>query len=184
MLIGTTLALVVLAAPAAAGTSSHALKSSFGNGTWRVGINIAAGTYRTRQAPTSCYWERLSGFSGDFDDIIANDFSSGYQVVTINPSDMGFKSSRCGKWTSNLSRVTTSTTSFGQGTFIVGTDMDPGTYQSSKGKSCYWERLSGFSGEFDDIIANDFLSGGRAIVTIEPGDVGFHSSRCGTWKRI
>jgi hypothetical protein len=28
---------------------------------------------RTRQGGNSCYWERLSGFGGDLNDIIAND---------------------------------------------------------------------------------------------------------------
>ncbi|WP_197522643.1 hypothetical protein, partial [Occultella aeris] len=46
---------------------------------------------------------------------------------------------------------------FGAGTLRVGTDVAPGTYRASTGAdSCYWERLAGFSGEFDDIIANDF----------------------------
>ena len=64
------------------GTASAA-SSSFGSGTHRVGSDISPGTYRTRSAVSSCYWERLRGFSGDLDDIIANDFSSGFQVVTI-----------------------------------------------------------------------------------------------------
>ena len=47
---------------------------------------------------------------------------------------------------------------------------------------CYWERLSGFSGELDDVISNGFeMNGGRSIVTVEAGDAGFRSSRCGTW---
>ncbi len=161
--------------PALAGTIT------FGGGTKRVGVDIPAGTYRTRGAPSNCYWERLRGFSGQLKDIIANDFSSGYQVVTISPSDKGFNSSRCGTWSSNLARVTASTTKFGQGTFIVGTDMVPGTYRSSKGADCYWARLRNFSGLISGIIANNF--GGTAVVTIHSSDKGFQSSRCGNWTK-
>lgn len=68
-----------------------------------------------------------------------------------------------------------------ENTFVVGTDIQPGTYRADDASdSCYWERLSGFSGEFEDIIANGF----QTIVTIASTDVGFYSSDCGTWTRI
>ncbi len=38
----------------------------------------------------SCYWERLSGLSGDFDDLIANDNANGSYYVTIDASDVAF----------------------------------------------------------------------------------------------
>lgn len=174
-MLGIALAFLV-AWPAMAGTIT------FGAGTKRVGSDIPARTYRTRSAPTDCYWERLRGFSGQLKDIIANDFSSGFQVVTIKSTDKGFHSERCGKWSSDLSRVTKSLTSFGQGTFIVGTDMKPGTYRSSKGANCYWERRSNFTGQLSGIIANHF--GGKAVVKIRSTDKGFYSQRCGTWTKI
>jgi hypothetical protein len=182
-------AAAALAVVATAGTwslpgTASAATSSFGAGTYRVGSGISAGTYRTRSSVSSCYWERLKGFSGNLNDIIANDFSSGFQVVTIKGTDKGFSSSRCGRWSSNLSRVTASYTKFGQGTFIVGTDMTPGTYRSTKGDGCYWARLRGFGGTLSEIIANDFRNGGQAIVTIRSSDKGFTSSRCGTWNKI
>ena len=173
--VGAALMALLVVWPALAGTIT------FGAGTKRVGVDIPSGTYRTRGAPSDCYWERLSGFSGKLKDIIANDFSSGYQVVAIGASDKGFNSSRCGTWSSNLSRVTASTTKFGQGTLIVGTDIVPGTYKSSKGPSCYWARLRNFGGLLSGIIANNF--GGTAVVTIRGSDKGFQSSNCGTWTK-
>jgi hypothetical protein len=155
---------------------------AFGGGTKRVGVDISAGTYRTRTSVSDCYWERLKGFSGELKDIIANDFSSGYQVVTIKATDKGFNSNRCGRWSNNLSQVTRSKTKFGQGTLIVGTDIQPGTYQSSKGGSCYWARLSNFTGVLSAIIANHF--GSKGLVTIRSSDKGFQSHRCGTWTKI
>ncbi len=72
-------------------------------------------------------------------------------------------------------------TSFGQGTFIVGTDMVPGTYRS-QGGSCYWARLSAFTGAFSAIIANHY--GSRGLVTIKSTDKGFHSQGCGSWTKV
>ena len=71
---------------------------SFGSGTHRVGEDIAPGTYRAANVGDSCYWERLSGFTGDVDDIIANDNAQGAAIVTILPSDKGFTSRGCGTW--------------------------------------------------------------------------------------
>ena len=70
-----------------------------GDGTYIVGVDIAAGVWRS-DGTGSCYWERQSGFSGGgVDDIIANDNSDGPTIVQISASDKGFKSSRCGTWT-------------------------------------------------------------------------------------
>lgn len=71
---------------------------------------------------------------------------------------------------------------FRDGTFRVGTDIQAGTYQTPGGPSCYWARLSGFSGGLDDVIANDFA--GSTIVAISSGDLGFESKNCGTWTKI
>src|ERR1700730_2057921 len=152
---------------------------TFGDGTWRVGPDIASGTYRTRQGSSGCYWERLRGFSGSFGDIIANDFDYGNQVVTIQPTDAGFHTSGCGRWTSDLSATGAWPTP--DGVFIGGTDLSPGTYHSPGGSGCYWARLSGFSDRSNEIIANGGFTT-SVIVTISPGDVGFETQSCGTWS--
>lgn len=72
-------------------------------------------------------------------------------------------------------------TTFGDGIHVVGTDIQPGTYRAEGTDGCYWARLSGFSG--DDIITNDIGDGTR-IVEIQATDVGFESSRCGTWTLV
>ena len=82
---------VIVQEPAGPGTS-------FGDGTQIVGVDIAAGTYRT-DGSDSCYWKRLSGFGGTMDDIIANDLPTGPAVVTISASDAAFSSEHCGTWT-------------------------------------------------------------------------------------
>ncbi|WP_338758089.1 hypothetical protein V7968_25715 [Nocardia vulneris] len=71
---------------------------------------------------------------------------------------------------------------FGDGTWQVGRDINPGTYRRTGSSSCYWARLSNLSGDLDGILANDNTNG-PAVVTILPSDVGFTSKRCGTWTK-
>ncbi|WP_338887828.1 hypothetical protein [Rhodococcus sovatensis] len=87
-----------------AGVASAAPATSFGNGTWAVGSDIAPGTYVSAGSTDEygCYWERASSFYGDFDSIIANDFvspESGQAVVTIKSTDVAFIPDYCGTWT-------------------------------------------------------------------------------------
>jgi hypothetical protein len=163
-------------------TAAAAPTARFGDGTHRVGRDIPAGTYRAPKANDGCYWARLRNFSGSLNSIIANENAAGPAVVRIQRTDRGFESARCGTWTSNLARITKSRTRFGEGTYIVRTDILPGTYRSSRGAGCYWARLRSFTGELSAIIANGNPTG-RTIVTIAPSDRGFTSARCGTWTR-
>lgn len=175
-----------VAAPAPTPTPAPAPGAfTFGTGAKVVGTGVSAGTYRTRTAASGCYWKRLSGFGGTSGEIIANGISDDPTVVTIAPTDRGFDSSSCATWTSDLSAITTSLTGpFAGGMFIVGTDIAAGTWTAPGGGSsfCYWARLSGFSGESKDLIANGVPSG-TAIVTIATTDRGFKSSGCGTWTK-
>lgn len=75
--------------------------------------------------------------------------------------------------------------SFGSGTLLVGEQINPGTYSAPGGSNCYWERLSGTSGEFGDIISNEWEpNNSQVLVTIRSSDVAFSSSGCGTWTRV
>ncbi len=156
---------------------------NFSDGTFQVGTDIKPGTYRTREGSSGCYYERLSGFSGEFDDILANGNANAPAIITIKPTDAGFTSQDCGTWTKDLSAITKSKTSFGEGAYIVGTDIEPGTYRNSGSSGCYYERLSNFTGGFDGIIANGNADE-PAVVTIEPTDAGFQSNDCGTWTML
>lgn len=79
-------------------------------------------------------------------------------------------------------------TTFGPGLFVVGTDIEPGTYKATvPGDSggCYWERVSGLGGELAEVIANDGVAAGDTVtVEIDPSDVGFASDGCGTWTLL
>jgi putative cell wall-binding protein len=156
---------------------------AFGNGIHQVGPGLPAGTYRTRANATGCYWARLSGFSGELTDILANGISNSRVVVTIEPGDVGFESDNCGTWTNDLSAVTSSLTApFSDGQYIVGTDISAGTWSAPGGPQCYWEREADFSGGTSSIIAND-VTVTNPIVTISSSDAGFKTDNCGTWSR-
>jgi hypothetical protein len=71
-------------------------------------------------------------------------------------------------------------TSFGDGTFAVGTDITPGVYQSAGpvgDGACYWKRVNG-----DGIVANAMTKKAQ-IVEIEAGDTAFTSSECQDWQK-
>lgn len=156
--------------------------ATFGDGTYQVGKDIKPGTYRTREGSSGCYYARLKGFSGSLDDIIANNNTDSPAIVTISASDKGFESQNCDTWTTDLSQITQSKTSFDDGIFFVGTDITPGTYRNTGQTGCYWARLSNFSGGLYSIIANDNVDT-ATIVTIRSSDKGFESNGCGTWTK-
>jgi len=157
--------------------------NSFEDGKWLVGTDVQPGIYRTDNAGGSCYWARLSGLSGELGDLLANDNASGPAIVEIAATDAAFESTRCGTWHLDSGAGGDAATTFGDGTFMVGRDIAPGQYRNDGAGSCYWSRLSGFSGELGTIIANDNADG-STIVEIAPGDAGFRSTRCGTWSQL
>lgn len=72
----------------------------------------------------------------------------------------------------------------GDGTFLVGTDVQPGTYRSDAGSyGCYYARLSDTSGAPGSIITNN-LSQGPLVVTIDDSDAAFETRGCRTWTAV
>jgi hypothetical protein len=74
------------------------------------------------------------------------------------------------------------TTIPGDGTFLVGTDIKPGTYRSPMPESgnCYWARMSDVGDDLGGIIAND-NSAGPSVVTIRATDKAFTTTGCEPW---
>lgn len=74
------------------------------------------------------------------------------------------------------------------GTYVVGEDIEPGTYRTdgpaddSFSGMCYWARLSGLSGEFDELIANDAFEG-QTTVEVNEGDVALELTGECVWER-
>jgi putative cell wall-binding protein len=157
--------------------------AAFGDGVYRLADGFPAGTYRTLGSAEGCYWERLRGLSGHPSDIIANEISTAPMTVTVEATDAAFRVSRCGVWTADVTpdvQGRDPEAPFGEGTWLVEAEVGPGTWNAPGGPTCYWERLSGFGGEADDIV----VSGTGGTVTVADSDLGFRSRRCGTWSLV
>ena len=64
---------------------------------------------------------------------------------------------------------------FGDGTHLVGTDIQPGVYQAPGGESCTWLLHRG-GHQYVTSLGTD-----RDVVEILGSDLAFHTERCGTW---
>jgi hypothetical protein len=67
------------------------------------------------------------------------------------------------------------------GTYIVGKEIQAGTYAATCDEFGYWARLRNGG---DDIIDNNLVAdGGRMKVTVRKGEW-FETRNCGEWKRV
>jgi hypothetical protein len=79
--------------------------------------------------------------------------------------------------------------SFSDGTYVVGTDIQPGVYKTSGPASsgaldtCYWARLATLDGSLDSINANNNISG-PTTVQVNSGDKAFEVSGGCSWSKI
>ncbi len=162
----------------------------FGRGTWAVESEIAAGTY-VADVPegSTCFWSRLSDFTGEPAAFLTTDLAVGRSITTVQHFDAGFYSDGCGLWNlvpnvTNLENVHRNT-QFKDAVYIVGRDIAPGTYVSSviEGEICFWSRLTGFDGDPFKRL-NVYASEGQAIATILSSDTGFRSFGCGEWSPL
>jgi hypothetical protein len=180
---GRVTAIVLLAASGSTALAFGAISASFdGSGTYRVGRDVAPGTYRSLGG-SDCYWARLNSISGGLESVVVVDSPQGPTLVRIKRTDKVFETSGCARWTSNLARITRRKTRFGPGAFLVGVDIAPGRYRARGGPGCYWARVRSFTGEIASVISADRETG-TAIVRIARTERGFTSRRCGTWSRL
>ena len=163
--------------------SAAPAQDSFSEGTHLVGKDIQPGRYRTTDEVN--YFARLSGVSGQLDDIIANGaFTSGPVVVDIKENDFAFQSSGDATWVLlDDSYQPEIRSSFGDGWWIVGVDIAPGVYRTSDEVS-YFARLSGFGHELADVIVNEAFTSGSSTIEIMSTDVGFETQGGATWSRV
>ena len=78
---------------------SPATKMAGDGGMFRVGADIAPGTYKsTGNTDDSCYWERAKNAEHGLESIIANNNVTSTAVVTISASDGYFKTTGCKDW--------------------------------------------------------------------------------------
>ena len=163
------------------------------DGVYFVGSEIMPGIYRTKGSDMSlygCNWQRLSGFDAENNNVIVNyyDDSGLPSIVKIAPTDKGFKTQGCGKWYAESIPIVNDPTIFGDGAFIVGSDISLGTYKSTAQGGCYWERLNGLSRNFYSgrLFGRDkelIARGNSIIIEIATADKGFISRGCEQWIR-
>ena len=67
-------------------------------GMFKVGTDVAPGTYRSTGNSDGCYWERAKDAGHSIGSIIANNNVTGSAVVTISASDAYFKTTGCQDW--------------------------------------------------------------------------------------
>ncbi|MFH8370838.1 hypothetical protein [Streptomyces sp. NPDC018031] len=89
------------AVPAKA-TATGSAKTEFSGkgGMFRVGTDIAPGTYKSagNTEDAGCYWERDKDALHGLESIAANENVNGAGVVTIAPGDAYFKTNDCNDW--------------------------------------------------------------------------------------
>jgi hypothetical protein len=159
--------------------------AAFGGGAYQVGSDVAPGTWMS-DGGSGCSWKRLAGFSGTSADTIKSGYVNTPTILTIEAGDVGFSAgAACGTWAMDPPPITASPTAdFGSGAYRVGTDVAAGTWAASGGAGCSWERLSGFSGSFTEVIASGYTNNPTSVA-IGPGDAGFVTNdNCGTWTKI
>ncbi|MFJ5301245.1 hypothetical protein [Streptomyces sp. NPDC088350] len=79
---------------------SPATRMAGDGGMFRVGVDIAPGTYKSSgNTDDLCYWERTKDAEHGPNSILANDNVTGTAVVTISAQDAYFKTAGCKGWT-------------------------------------------------------------------------------------
>lgn len=160
--------------------SSDFPRKNIGPGTYILGADIQAGLYKgTAVQGEACYWERLKGLDDTPGNIITFDNSEGQYYVQVKKKDFAFQT-ECDMTLLEPPLAPSSDfpmTIIGPGTYLIGIDIQAGTYQgqAGKGESCYWERLKGVSGTSGEIIASD-NSEGQYSVEVAPSDFALHTA--------
>lgn len=180
-------------------------RDSFGGGQWIVGDEVLPGRYFT-DPDSGCFWQRRSGFSigypanraslvpfdsePDLDFIAGRElrFDSAQEIVDIQATDAAFRSrSECGEWRTEPPHPGVME-GIGPGTWLVGSQIAPGTYRADADYLCLWLRLTAFGGGQEDVVDDGLVetrAGAQLTVTIEASDAGFYSdAECGPWTRV
>lgn len=93
---GTPQSTVIVGTIAASPAAPAGPATTITDGTWTVGADIVAGTYKTTGAGGDCYWAILkTGSNGA--DIVNNHVGGGNLRVTLK-AGQDFETERCGTW--------------------------------------------------------------------------------------
>lgn len=82
---------------------------------------------------------------------------------------------------SGLERTADRNSFEGEGTYVVGADIKPGTYRADASPGCYWARLASL--DTSNIINNDNADG-PVVIEILPSDKAVTVSRCAEFRWV
>ena len=162
--------------------------TTFGDGTFRVGVDVPPDVYRAATPTDACEWARLDG-SGEVTGWGSPRFPM--TIVQLGDADAEFTGSGCGTWTNDRTPLVAPGQPFGDGAWFVGAEVAPGRWRATAPTDeCRWWRLHGFGEAYGtgfprerwgDTRPNVAGRAGFAIVDILPSDRAFVSLDCGTW---
>ena len=179
-------------------TSPSEPLTSFGDGEFRVGVDIAPGRYRAVAPSEGCAWG-TGAASGEYGRVSVPNKGEPRMMLPLTvadvvPGDERFVSEGCGEWSPDLVPIAEPGQPFDDGTYIVGLDIAPGRYRAAApSDSCFWLRLRDFrlfGGKYGSHDVRTTIGGWgttvlggdvSSVVDIEPTDAGFYSAGCGTW---
>ncbi len=144
-------------------------------GTYLVGTDIQPGLYIGFGGDgmlESCYWARLKDVTGELGSILANDNSIGQFYIQVKPTDYALETKCRLLYLKDPPKpVKEFPTTILPGMYLVGIDIQPGTYKGEGGVdilgSCYWARLRNAYNDLSSIIANDNAIGQFYIQTFK-----------------
>ena len=158
----------------------------FAQGMHEIGVDIRPGIYTSTNNGGRCVWFTVDDFTHrPAPSNLITWWKTGEPIAEINPDSAGFYSIRCGTWVRRDSVLPEEpVTHFGDGSYLVGVDIAPGTYVADAGDEfCDWFRTAPF-GDTSPDNSGGYVSKGRQIATILASDSGFHSDGCGTWEPL
>jgi hypothetical protein len=145
----------------------------------RVGQDIQPGRYMS--GGPLCYWERLHRLDPGLRSVIANGLGPKV-IVDVRAGDAGLRSRSCREWVP-YAPLPTPVSSFGDGDWLVGSDIPPGTYSAPGADLCMWESRTDFTHDAIDGIIDDNIIDASTTVTLRAGN-GFSTLGCGTWTKV
>lgn len=180
-IISATLAIFATLSTGAIGqvATANAISFAFADGSHRIGIDIAPGTYFAEFEDGICALSIT-----DIDGAQRTPTFRGRAIVTIAESDTLLKTRGCGEWQPRETRRRSPLLKeFGEGLYEVGVDIAPGIYIADENQGrCLWFTRTDFTYQpnYDGLVT--WWRVGEPIVEIKVGDGGFYSIRCGTWQ--
>jgi hypothetical protein len=167
---------VTSAPPAAATTLPPPPATTFADGDHAVGTAIAVGRYRA-PGSANCSWTRRTT-----QQVVGSWTGRGPAVIDILGTDAAVAASGCGTFSMLPAAPTTPpppAASLGEGTWIVGTDIAPGSWSTAGGPSCTWTRVRDFLGTPESVVEQGTATS-AATVALDASVAGFVTQGC-TW---